>query len=71
MFTKVEATAFLTVEKLIEKLTDGSTQRDYSSAILKVKAVLRLIEKNCLEDMEQHIEVIENHYVPRRNNETT
>ena len=71
MFTKEEATAFLTAEKLVEKLTDTSTKKNYGTAMLKVKAVLRLTEKDYLEDMEQHIEVIENQYVPRRTNDTT
>jgi len=71
MFTKEEATAFLTAEKLVEKLTDASTQRDYSTAMFKIKAVLRLTERDYLEDMEQHIAVIENQYVPRRTNDTT
>jgi predicted DNA-binding transcriptional regulator YafY len=70
MFTKEEATAFLTAEKLVEKLTDISTKKDYGTAMLKVKAVLRLAEKDWLEDMEQHIEVIENQYVPKRSNDT-
>lgn len=70
MFTKEEATAFLTAEKLVAKLTDASTQRDYSTAMFKVKAVLRLSEKDYLENMEQHIEVIENQYVPRRTSDT-
>jgi len=70
MFTKEEATAFLTAEKLVEKLTDESTKKNYSTAMLKVKAVLRLTEKDYLEDMEQHIEVIENQYVPKRSNDT-
>jgi predicted DNA-binding transcriptional regulator YafY len=70
MFTKEEATAFLTAEKLVEKLTDTSTQKNYVSAMLKVKAVLRLSEKDYLEDLEQHIEVIENQYVPKQTNDT-
>jgi len=70
MFTKEEATAFLTAEKLVEKLTDDSTKKNYGTAMLKVKAVLRLTEKDYLEDMEQHIEVIENRYVPKRTNDT-
>jgi predicted DNA-binding transcriptional regulator YafY len=70
MFTKEEATAFLTAEKLVEKLTDESTKKNYGAAMLKVKAVLRLTEKDYLEDMEQHIEVIENQYVPKRTNDT-
>jgi predicted DNA-binding transcriptional regulator YafY len=71
MFTKEEATAFLTAEKLVEKLTDESTKKNYGTAMLKVKAVLRLAEKDYVEDMEQHIEVIENQYVPKRTNDTT
>src|ERR1700710_276817 len=70
MFTKEEATAFLTAEKLVEKLTDNATKKNYGTAMLKVKAVLRLSEKDYLEDMEQHIEVIENQYVPKRTNDT-
>jgi len=70
MFTKEEAAAFLTAEKLIDKLTDVSTKKNYSTAMLKVKAVLRLAEKDYLEDLEQHIEVIENQYVPKRSNDT-
>jgi len=70
MFTKEEATAFLTAEKLVEKLTDHSTKKNYGTAMLKIKAVLRLTEKDYLEDMEPHIEVIENQYVPKRTNDT-
>jgi predicted DNA-binding transcriptional regulator YafY len=70
MFTKEEAAAFLTAEKLVNKLTDASTQKNYGSAMLKVKAVLRLSEKDYLEDLEQYIEVIENRYVPKNTNNT-
>ena len=45
MFTKEEATAFLTAEKLIEKLTDTSTEESYKSAMYKIKAVLNAAEK--------------------------
>jgi predicted DNA-binding transcriptional regulator YafY len=60
MFTKEEATALLTAEKLVEKLTDSSTQQTYSAAMFKIKAVLRGTEKDHIENMEQHIEVIDN-----------
>src|SRR5688572_19482220 len=33
MFTKEEAIAFLTAEKLVEKLTDASTKESYLSAM--------------------------------------
>jgi predicted DNA-binding transcriptional regulator YafY len=58
MFTREEATAFLTAEKLIEKFTDTSTEEGYKSAMYKVRAVLRSSEKDLLENIEEHIEVI-------------
>ncbi len=60
MFTKEEATAFLTAEKLIEKLTDASTEESYKSAMYKVRAVLRSTEKDLLENIDGHIEVVKN-----------
>lgn len=65
MFTKEEATAFLTAEKLIEKLTDTSTEESYKSAMYKVKAVLRGTEKDYLENIDNHIEVLNNSHIPR------
>ncbi len=59
MFTKEEATAFLTAEKLVEKLTDSSTSTSYKSAMYKIRSVLRSAEKDLLENMEDHIEVIQ------------
>jgi len=58
MFTKEEATAFLTAEKIIEKFTDTSTQQSYKSAMFKVRAVLRSSEKDMLENIEDHIHVV-------------
>jgi predicted DNA-binding transcriptional regulator YafY len=58
MFTKEEATAFLTAEKFVEKLTDANTVNHYHSAMYKVKAVLRSADKNMLEDMDEHITVL-------------
>ncbi len=57
MFTREEATAFLTAEKLIEKLTDTSIRESYQSAMFKVRSVLRSSEKNLLEHIENHIEI--------------
>ncbi len=68
MFTVEEATAFLTAEKLVEKLTDSSTDESYKSAMYKVRSVLRSAEKEYLETIEQHIEVLNNPYVPKENN---
>lgn len=64
IFTKEEATAFLTAEKLVEKFTDESTFKIYQSALFKIKAVLKGDEKDHLETMYDHIEVISNPYVP-------
>lgn len=61
MFTREEASAFLTAEKLVEKLTDSATSKDYKSAMYKIKAVLKNGEKDYLETMGSHIEVIETH----------
>jgi len=71
MFTRDEATAFLTAEKLVEKLTDASTQQVYQSAMFKIKAVLRLSEKDHIENIEQHIRVVESPYLAGHLNETT
>src|SRR6185312_10720614 len=57
MFTKEEATAFLTAEKLIEKLTDNTTGEHYRSAMYKIKSVLRSAEKDYLENLDANIHV--------------
>ena len=69
MFTKEEATAFLTAEKMVEKLTDPSTQASYKSAMYKVRAVLRTSEKNYLEDIEENIQVHETSFLPKNRHE--
>src|SRR5579863_437530 len=58
MFTREEATAFLTAEKLMEKLTDPSSDENYKSAMYKIRSVLRMAEKDFLENIDGHIEVI-------------
>jgi len=60
MFTREEATAFLTAEKFVEKLTDASTMANHKSAMYKIKAILRTAEKNLLEDIDGNIEVFKN-----------
>jgi predicted DNA-binding transcriptional regulator YafY len=64
MFTREEALAFLTAEKLVQKFTDASTYQTYSSALFKIKAVLRSDEKTHLEEMYDSIEVLGNRYMP-------
>lgn len=68
MFTKEEAIAFLTAEKMVEKLTDSTSSRHYREAMYKIKAVLRYTEKELLEDMDSYIEVVENQYLPVKEN---
>ena len=68
MFTKEEAIAFLTAEKMVEKLTDPSSVEHYRGAMFKIKAVLRYAEKELLEDMSSYIEVVENPYLPSNKN---
>lgn len=58
MFTKEEATAMLTAEKLVEKLTDKAMADHYHSAMYKIKAVLHSNEKEMLEDLDAHIAVV-------------
>lgn len=64
MFTREEAIAFLTAEKLVEKMTDESSRKFFNDAMFKIKAVLRYTDKDLLEDISSHIEVIENQYLP-------
>lgn len=59
MFTREEAIAFLTAEKIMEKLTDVATITRYKSAMYKIKSVLRLKEKDLLEDLDEQIAVRE------------
>ncbi|EHQ27256.1 helix-turn-helix transcriptional regulator [Mucilaginibacter paludis] len=58
MFTREEAIAFLTAEKLVEQLTDSANSTNYRSAMYKIKAVLRTTEKDLIENMDTHIEVL-------------
>ncbi len=67
MFTKEEATAFLTAEKLVEKFTDSDTFKVFSSGLYKIKAVLKTDEKEHIENMDSYIEVIPNPYIPESN----
>jgi len=68
MFTREEAIAFLTAEKMVEKLTDPSSVEQYRSAMFKIKSVLRYAEKDLIDDMSTYIEVVENPYLPTAEN---
>lgn len=58
MFTREEAIAFLTAEKMVEQLTDSANSANYRSAMYKIKSVLRSSEKDLLENMDSRIEVL-------------
>lgn len=64
MFTPEEAIAFLTAEKLVEKLTDGVNGTNYKSAMFKIKSVLKTAEKDLLADMNEAIEVLKTKRIP-------
>ncbi|RFZ84915.1 YafY family transcriptional regulator [Mucilaginibacter terrenus] len=68
MFTREEATAFLTAEKFVEKLTDTSTAAQHKSAMYKIRAILKTSEKDLLESMDNSIEVLKSHSQRRVNN---
>ena len=67
MFTREEATAFLTAEKLMEKLTDPSSDENYKSAMYKIRSVLRMAEKDFLENIDGHIEVFKSRRIADKN----
>ncbi|UII33477.1 YafY family transcriptional regulator [Fulvivirga ulvae] len=58
-FTKEEAGAILMASKLAEKHTDKSIQQHFEEAMYKIKAVLKMQEKDYLENLEQNIEVLQ------------
>ncbi|TSD67130.1 YafY family transcriptional regulator [Inquilinus sp. KBS0705] len=68
MFTREEATAFLTAEKFVEKMTDASTAAQHKSAMYKVRAILKTAEKDLLENMDNSIEVLKSQSQRRANN---
>jgi predicted DNA-binding transcriptional regulator YafY len=58
MFTREEATAFITAEKLVKTLTDQANSTHYSMALDKIRAVLRSTDKDYLEKLDDRIKVI-------------
>lgn len=58
MFTREEATALLTAEKLAAGLTDDHTARLSAAAMDKLRAVLRQPDRDYLEDLSPHIQVL-------------
>ncbi|MCF6401511.1 YafY family transcriptional regulator [Chitinophaga filiformis] len=58
MFSREEAAALLTGEKLMAYLSDKSNKKEFSNAMQKIKAVLRGSEKDFLESLEDNIAVV-------------
>lgn len=64
MFSKEEALTFITAEKLMDRFTDYSLNKEYKSAMYKIRAVLRHTEKSYIEEIEERIAVLPNGYLP-------
>ncbi|NSL88995.1 helix-turn-helix transcriptional regulator [Chitinophaga solisilvae] len=60
MFSKEEAAALLTGEKLMERFSDHSNRKQFGLAMEKIRSVLRGSEKDYLESLEENIAVISN-----------
>lgn len=63
-FTTDEAMAFFMADKILAKLGDNQTRKNYESGLYKIKSVLSHREKELLDDANQYINVVNNQYVP-------
>src|SRR3954453_23051790 len=66
MFNEEEASALLTAAKLMQSMSDENSAKHYGSALDKIKAVLRVAEKDHLEEIDQHIAVVSHPTVVHR-----
>ncbi|MET3112444.1 putative DNA-binding transcriptional regulator YafY [Pedobacter sp. CG_S7] len=64
MFTREEALAFITAEKLVLSLTDATNGKYYSTALYKIRAVLKTTEKDYLEQLDNRIQVLRTNKPP-------
>ncbi len=58
MFTREEALSLLVAEKILEKSIDAKSSKHFSEAIIKLKAVLKVTEKDLLESIAGQVAVI-------------
>jgi predicted DNA-binding transcriptional regulator YafY len=69
MFNQDEATALLTASKLVQSKTDAGISKHFTSALDKIRAILRHAEKDHIEEIDEHIAVM-NHpaivYEPKK-----
>lgn len=59
MFTQEEASALLMGAKLAEQLTDASVKKYFEAALFKIKAILRTVDKEYVDQLTDHIEVLQ------------
>lgn len=59
MFNQDEATALLTASKLVQSKTDAGISKHYTAALDKIKAILRHAEKDHLEEIDEHIAIVD------------
>ena len=59
MFTQEEAGALLMGAKLAEQLTDSSVKKYFEGALFKIKAILRTTDKEYVDQLADHIEVLQ------------
>jgi predicted DNA-binding transcriptional regulator YafY len=55
MFTREEAASFIAAEKLMQKFSDKSLGESYNSAMFKIKAILKEVDKDWLQHMEENV----------------
>jgi predicted DNA-binding transcriptional regulator YafY len=65
MFTPEEALAFLTAEKFVEQMTDPHTGLHFRSGMDKVRAVMRGVQRDYLEEVGGSIMVRQSPYSPQ------
>ena len=58
MFSQEEASAMMMAGKLVEQMTDRSVRSAFDGALMKIKAVLNEAQKDHLESLQDHIEVL-------------
>ncbi len=58
MFNPDEVSAMLTASKLMQSMSDTNSSKHYTTALDKIKAVLRLSEKYHMEEINEHVAVV-------------
>lgn len=55
MFSKAEITSFVAAEKLVFKFIDQEMKNHFSSALYKLKAIIRSSDKDWMETIDKHV----------------